>query len=669
MRKISCSWLILVLIIIVGCGNQDDTLRAIHQAEYQRIADTAQFSEWLKSPDTAIRLQAVRTLGRIQDTSSIQLLLDKARDNDPRIRAAVAFSLGQIKSLRTQKALLSIYTPENNDTVRARIIDALGKTATTDPFTNLSIPVEKNAEEIKKSEAIATAMLAYRHINPQSVIDSLTKMYRTTDNKEVKWRCAYAFYRISDTKFLPLAVRSVLETDALTRYFSLKMISNMIIKSKNSMGTENSLASDLNEISNSPKFISIIHTLSKDPDWFVRMANIELIQNLKDPSLFQIVESATQDPQPHVRQQAIAALAKFPNHNAKQLLLKIINNAENWRDSGLAIEALSEMAPQPAINIIEQQIGSRQWPQDYYLIKALGNIDNEDSNRILLELYHGNNTVQMNQVLEVLGERKSVPLQQLLSGLTLADLAVTTTLAGYVAEAHDTSAARDLILAYKKFSAPQDIEPMQAILVALDSLRLRSTVPFLEDVIRTPFPAIEESASKALFHITGKNYSWLPAKHTVLTKYNFPVTSREKYPMVRFSTSKGSFTMKLDASRTPVTVANFLKLVSDGFYNGIYIHRVVPGFVVQAGDPRGDGWGGPGYTIPSEDNSMLFDRGVVGIATAGKDTGSSQFFIMQLPAPHLNGRYTAFGKVIAGMDVVDNLEIYDKILTAKIVGK
>jgi cyclophilin family peptidyl-prolyl cis-trans isomerase len=102
-------------------------------------------------------------------------------------------------------------------------------------------------------------------------------------------------------------------------------------------------------------------------------------------------------------------------------------------------------------------------------------------------------------------------------------------------------------------------------------------------------------------------------------------------------------------------------LARAGFYNGQSFHRVVPNFVVQAGDPRGDGNGGPGYTIRCEINTRPFLRGTLGMALSGKDTGGSQFFITLLPQPHLDGGYTVFGQVTRGMEVVDRLEPGDVI--------
>ena len=132
-------------------------------------------------------------------------------------------------------------------------------------------------------------------------------------------------------------------------------------------------------------------------------------------------------------------------------------------------------------------------------------------------------------------------------------------------------------------------------------------------------------------------------------------------------TNKGIIHIKLAYQQAPLTVSNFVYLAKKGFYNGLYFHRVVPGFVVQGGDPRGDGWGGPGYAIPCEYNAISYSRGTVGMAHAGKDTGGSQFFITHTPQPHLDGRYTVFGWVTQGMDVVDNIQMYNKILRIEII--
>ena len=130
-------------------------------------------------------------------------------------------------------------------------------------------------------------------------------------------------------------------------------------------------------------------------------------------------------------------------------------------------------------------------------------------------------------------------------------------------------------------------------------------------------------------------------------------------------TSKGKMEAELFADETPGTVNNFVKLINDGFYNGLTFHRVIPDFVIQGGCPKGTGVGGPGYTIPCEVTAekQFHDRGVLSMAHAGRDTGGSQFFIChsRTNTAHLDGNHTCFGKVIDGLAVIDDIREGDLI--------
>ncbi|OON67488.1 hypothetical protein B0919_17920 [Hymenobacter sp. CRA2] len=127
------------------------------------------------------------------------------------------------------------------------------------------------------------------------------------------------------------------------------------------------------------------------------------------------------------------------------------------------------------------------------------------------------------------------------------------------------------------------------------------------------------------------------------------------------TTSKGVVELRLLVEEAPGSVASFVQLTKDGFYNGKNFHRVVPNFVAQGGCPRGDGWGGTDYTLRSEFFDRGYGEGAVGLASAGKDTESCQWFITHSPTPHLDGRYTIFAVVERGMDVVHRLDIGDRI--------
>jgi cyclophilin family peptidyl-prolyl cis-trans isomerase/HEAT repeat protein len=137
-------------------------------------------------------------------------------------------------------------------------------------------------------------------------------------------------------------------------------------------------------------------------------------------------------------------------------------------------------------------------------------------------------------------------------------------------------------------------------------------------------------------------------------------------PMAYIDTERGMIQVQLAVLDAPHTVASFIELTRRGFFNGAAVHRVVPDFVMQDGDPRGDGEGGPGYTIRDEINDRPYLRGVIGMALDWEDTGGSQFFITHSPQPHLDGRYTVFGEVVQGMDVVDRIARWDVVRTVRV---
>jgi cyclophilin family peptidyl-prolyl cis-trans isomerase len=127
-------------------------------------------------------------------------------------------------------------------------------------------------------------------------------------------------------------------------------------------------------------------------------------------------------------------------------------------------------------------------------------------------------------------------------------------------------------------------------------------------------------------------------------------------------TPHGEIVLELAAADAPLTVHSFLGLIERGYYAGTRWHRVVPNFVIQDGDPRGDGSGGPGYAIRDEINALRYLRGMLGMALSGPDTGGGQFFITHSPQPHLDAGYTIFGRVHDGMGAVDRVVQEEQIL-------
>ncbi len=149
----------------------------------------------------------------------------------------------------------------------------------------------------------------------------------------------------------------------------------------------------------------------------------------------------------------------------------------------------------------------------------------------------------------------------------------------------------------------------------------------------------------------------MPAK-----RYNAPPpmqidTTKTYYATIR--TNKGDIRLQLNPAEAPLTVNNFVALARDGFYDGVTFHRVVPHFVIQGGDPQGNGTGGPGYQFQDEPVRRPYKAGTVAMANAGPNTNGSQFFICLEDQPGLPPNYTIFGDTVAGMDVVQNIRVGD----------
>lgn len=195
------------------------------------------------------------------------------------------------------------------------------------------------------------------------------------------------------------------------------------------------------------------------------------------------------------------------------------------------------------------------------------------------------------------------------------------------------------------------------------------TVDVLQNLQRQLFLPRDFEATvdleKAILSFEGKTYTY---KSSFESGYQNPIdwnyiVKIKQNQRVKITTGKGVMELVLKVNEAPASVANFLKLVDSGYYNGKYFHRVVPNFVVQGGCPRGDGLGSLDWTQRSELSGVLrYKKGSVGLASAGKDSEGVQFFISHNLAPHLDGRYTIFAEVVKGLPVIDNLVIGDEMI-------
>ncbi|WP_375760046.1 peptidylprolyl isomerase [Corallococcus exercitus] len=198
---------------------------------------------------------------------------------------------------------------------------------------------------------------------------------------------------------------------------------------------------------------------------------------------------------------------------------------------------------------------------------------------------------------------------------------------------------------------PKEPDLAEAVAGALVALQGRAAEPRLREWLTHPHANVRRVAAESLTTLTG---SPVRSGRVELPADTYRPPAAPAGTTLTLRTRKGDVTVLLDPD-APLTGGNLVALAKQGYFRGITFHRVVPDFVAQGGDPRGDGEGGPGHSIRCEMTRRPYARGTVGMALSGKDTGGSQFFFTHSPQPHLDGRYTAFGEVVSGMDVVDAL--------------
>jgi cyclophilin family peptidyl-prolyl cis-trans isomerase len=232
--------------------------------------------------------------------------------------------------------------------------------------------------------------------------------------------------------------------------------------------------------------------------------------------------------------------------------------------------------------------------------------------------------------------------------------------AAALAERPAAALERPLLAALKEAENP---DLVAALLKALLGL-----VEGDKPAVKKPDPGVAAAARAHLAHPSGPVRAAAGALAAALRLSTPPAPTPELPPAdlsqirsARVRTNRGEVLLALNPEEAPITVWNFAKLAEAGWYDGLRFHRVVPDFVVQTGDPRGDGNGGPAWTIPDENNPLSYQEGVLGMALSGPDTGGSQWFITLSPQPHLDGDYTAFGEVLQGMPVVRSLQPGDYI--------
>jgi cyclophilin family peptidyl-prolyl cis-trans isomerase len=248
------------------------------------------------------------------------------------------------------------------------------------------------------------------------------------------------------------------------------------------------------------------------------------------------------------------------------------------------------------------------------------------------------------------------------------DFVVRANALGALARNASTEDLAVAIASYAVASRDRDLDARLAFWTVVDSALARTQTHLPDSLARAlsaiarPIDPLERSRAASISRFA----SWRDSTGTAKPRSWYEARARESLDdrtrSARIVTSRGMLVLELFPAEAPITVDNFTSLARRGYFDGQAFHRVVPNFVVQAGDPRGDGNGGPGYAIRDELNPHRYGRGTLGMALSGPNTGGSQFFVTHSAQPHLDGGYTVFGQLRSGGDVLDRIVQGDRIV-------
>jgi peptidylprolyl isomerase len=661
--------------LLTGCGNHDQAMEEIIRLEDRR-APAAALEKFLASANSVIQRRAVIALGRLQDAEAAPLLTPLLESSDAATRVEAVFALGQLAQPQTTQLLLQHYPQEKDLEARLALIEAVSKTAGDSMMSVVSaallnwfadpIPI------VRAEAALAAARLAHRGFKKMEWRAPLANLLNDKD-EEARWHAAYALMRLYTSS--QTAPDSTVTLNLIT---ALKDRSARVrMQAARALGVMKSAAA----------LEALTETAKNDADWRVRVNATSALGNLDAADLprfpLKIVEGrsglAWDDSNMHVRIAALRALGTA---------------TERMQRNGV----LQNAAPQ--IAFLRERLQPRfAWLEQFNAAIALATISREEAIPDLAALMNHENAYFRSRIAEAFGitaaaeafdylkkmsrdSTKSVQIAALsalpklpatvrakatpiyLEALQHGDAVVTAVAAQNLAadSLQRKSHAAAILAAYQKLQPPVDAEAAQMIFAALAQCGDLSAKPLLEEAVKFPDKPFARYAAAALKKLTGEDYSGQIPKETKPTQqFSYADIQQLAGVTAMIETNKGKIEITFYPDDAPLTVLNFVRLAQKGFFNGLLIHRVVPNFVIQTGDPRGDQWGSPGYAIRSEFSRRRYTAGVVGMASAGPDTEGSQFFITHSDQPHLDGKYTIFGRVKSGMEVVEALQVGDRM--------
>jgi cyclophilin family peptidyl-prolyl cis-trans isomerase/HEAT repeat protein len=582
----------------------------------------------LHDADAEVRQMAAFALGLLADTASVADLTAALQDPDPRVRGRAAEALGLIGDTASAAAVGQMVGAY----IKAGAIASIG-------------PDEEQWGISPESDAVRLGLFA---LVRQKGYEPLAAAIQDGSGRVSGWwPIAYALRRINDPRAAPLLRQLLATPGRYTRGFaarglgalkdttSVPALTAMLDRASGDpalAATAIAALADIGARESAAPILAVLTAEKTDPN--VALQAVTALGTLKSQEALPYIQDLLTDEWPTMRAAAVRACAAidpagFPT------LLSGLEPDPHWIPRAAIAEALGTLAPSFAIARLHAMLDD----PDQRVVPA---------------------------VLEALAALKAPDLSAvLLARMKAHDIGVRTAAARALGDAKPATGAAALREAYQAWQSDQSSDAREAALSALAKYGRGEAEETLKAALGDPDWALRLHAATLLRGLDASAETAMsirPAPGTPIAPYDSPDLIHPSYsPHAFIETRKGTVEIELAVLDAPQTAQNFIALARKRYFNGLQIHRVVPNFVVQDGDPRGDGSGGPGYSIRDELNDRPYLRGTVGMALSGPDTGGSQFFIALSPQPHLDAKYTVFGHVVQGMDVVDRLQQLDVI--------
>ena len=627
-------------------------------------SEPADLLRLLADPEARVRRRAALAVGRVGLAAGVPPLVELLRDGDPEVRQMAAFALGLVGDRSARDPLIAALadsTPLTQGSA-AEALGLIGDIAAAEPIGRMmsavlqsgalaQLPAE--ADEARRDTPAAAFRLGVYALTRLKAYDQLAAVVIDSSGRlrTTWWPVAYALQRLEDRRALPALLALAREANPYTRAFAVKGLGG--IKDRSAVG--------------------VILPLVASPDAGVQIEAIRALGKIGDTAAAQPLVSLTQgrDVPPPVRLEAVTALGSTKTAAVADVLIDLLGDRDPLIRAA-ALKSAATVASDQFVTILSSLDPDPDWHVRASMASLLGTLPRQSALPRLTSMLSDSDQRVIAAVLTSLVKLNAPEAGDiLLDQLKSDDPVVRAAAASGIGELRLPAGAQALPAAYQFALRDTTYVARAAIIEAFSKYGITVARSLLDAALNDKDWAVRVRAAALLRQAEPSSDAPTrirPAPTRLAAEaYRSPALTTPKVSTQAFiDTDRGTIQLELAVLDAPLMIDNFISRVKKGFFTNLTFHRVVPDFVIQGGDPRGDGEGGPGYTVRDELSERPYLRGTVGIALDWPDTGGSQFFITHSPQPHLDAKYTVIGRVINGMDVVDRIQQNDLIRKVRV---